>query len=325
MPVALAMAAAAFGLTLALGYPGVATLRRAGIGKQVSAHELASHASKTGTPTMGGVLFIAPAVALVAAVTLTWRGEGGRSVLLPVLTLLVTGALGAYDDLSSLVGSSGAGLSARAKFALLGVAAFAAAIILVHPGWLGVDHVFLPGLVLPIHIGWLMVPLAWLAIVGTAHAVNLTDGLDGLAGHTAAVAYAAYGTIAYLQGQVYLLIFCFTIAGALLAFLWFNAYPAQVIMGDTGALALGATLAVVALMLGQILLLPLIGLVFVAVTVSVILQVGYYRLTGGRRLLLRAPLHRHFEVMGWSQMQVAQRFWLVSMVSGLLGVALALV
>jgi phospho-N-acetylmuramoyl-pentapeptide-transferase len=188
-----------------------------------------------------------------------------------------------------------------------------------------VDILFLPGQVLPIHIGWLMVPLAWLAIVGTAHAVNLSDGLDGLAGHTAAVAFAAYGTIAFLQGQIYVLFLCFTVAGALLAFLWFNAYPAQVIMGDTGALALGATLAVVALMLGQVLLLPLIGLVFVAVTVSVILQVGFFRLSGGRRLLRRAPLHRHFELMGWSQMQVAQRFWLVSMVSGLLGVALALI
>jgi phospho-N-acetylmuramoyl-pentapeptide-transferase len=161
--------------------------------------------------------------------------------------------------------------------------------------------------------------------MGTAHAVNLTDGLDSLAGHTAAVAYAAYGTIAYLQGQVYLLMLCFSVTGALLAFLWFNAYPAQVIMGDTGALALGATLAVVALMLGQVVLLPLIGLVFVAVTVSVILQVGYFKVSGGRRLLLRAPLHRHFELLGWSQMQVAQRFWLVSMVSGLLGVALALI
>ena len=127
-----------------------------------------------------------------------------------------------------------------------------------------------------------------------------------------------------MQGQVYLVTFCFTVAGALLAFLWFNAYPAQVIMGDTGALALGATLGVVALMLGQILLLPIIGFIYVAVTLSVILQVGYFRLTRGKRLLLRAPLHRHFEVMGCSQMQVAQRFWLVSMVTGLLGVALAL-
>src|SRR5439155_25680993 len=160
---------------------------------------------------------------------------------------------------------------------------------------LGVDFVFVPGISEPLSIGWLVVPLAMLAIMGSAHAVNLTDGLDGLAGHTAAVAYAAFGIIAFLQGQVYLVTFCFTVAGALLAFLWFNAHPAQVIMGDTGALALGATLAVVALMLGQVLLLPIIGLVYVLVTASVIAQVGYFRLSAGKRLLRRAPLHRHFE------------------------------
>src|SRR5262249_50675546 len=133
------------------------------------------------------------------------------------------------------------------------------------------------------------------------------------------------GIIAFLQGQVYLVTFCFTVAGALLAFLWFNAYPAQVIMGDTGALALGATLAVVALMLGQVLLLPVIGFVFVVGALWVILQVGYFKLTHGKRLFRMAPLHNHFELMGWSQMQVAQRFWLVSMITGLLGIALALV
>jgi len=174
------------------------------------------------------------------------------------------------------VGSRGGGLGARAKFALLGGAALLASLALWHPDMLGVDYLFVPGLVGRISIGWLIVPLAWLAIVGAAHAVNLTDGLDGLAGHTAAVAFVAYGTIAFLQGQVYLVTFCFTVAGALLAFLWFNAYPAQVIMGDTGALALGATLAVVALMLGQVLLLPIVGFVYVAVTLSVIVQVGYF-------------------------------------------------
>jgi phospho-N-acetylmuramoyl-pentapeptide-transferase len=302
-----------------LGY-----LRRAGIAKQVRQEELPSHFMKTGTPTMGGLMFIAPITALTAAVAMTWLHESGRSVFLPMATMLVTACLGAYDDRLSLVGSRGGGLGARAKFAILGVAALAASVALWHPALLGVGYVFVPGIIGRVELGWLIIPLAWLAIVGAAHAVNLTDGLDGLAGHTAAVAFAAYGTIAFLQGQVYLVTFCFTVAGALLAFLWFNAYPAQVIMGDTGALALGATLAVVALMLGQILLLPVIGLVYVAVTVSVILQVGYFRLSSGKRLLRRAPLHRHFELMGWSQMQVAQRFWLVSMVTGLLGVALAL-
>src|SRR6266542_1204661 len=164
-----------------------------------------------------------------------------------------------------------------------------------------------------------------LVIMCTAHAVNLTDGLDSLAGHTAAVAYAAYGIIAAQYGQIYLVTFCFTVAGALLAFLWFNAHPAEIFMGDTGSLALGATLAIVAMMLGQVLLLLFIGLVFVAEALSVMLQVLFFKLTGGRRLFRMAPLHHHFEMMGWSETQVAQRFWLISMVSGLLGVALALV
>ena len=318
------MAAAAFLLTIGLGYPLVGYLRRAGVTKQVRAEELATHFGKTGTPTMGGFVFVAPIVVLTALLAMTWLRESGRSVLLPMGTLLVTALLGAYDDRLSLVGSRGGGLSGRVKFAVLGLAALVAAMCVWHPSLLGVDYVFVPGIAQRVELGWLILPLAWLAIVGAAHAVNLTDGLDGLAGHTAAVAFAAYGTIAFLQGQIYLVTFCFTVAGALLAFLWFNAYPAQVIMGDTGALALGATLAVVALMLGQVLLLPLIGLVYVAVAISVIAQVGYFKFSAGKRLLRRAPLHRHFEVMGWSQMQVAQRFWLVSMVTGLLGVALAL-
>ena len=324
MATALAMAAAAFLLTLGFGYPLLGYLRRAGIAKQVRSDELPSHFAKTGTPTMGGLMFIGPVVVLTLALALTWLRDSGRSVLLPMATMLVTAALGACDDHLSLVGSRGEGLSARHKFVLMGGAALVAALALWHPSMLGIDYVFVPGLPQRVSLGWLIVPLAWLAIVAAAHAVNLTDGLDGLAGHTAAVVFAAYGTIAILQAQVYLVSFCFTVAGALLAFLWFNAHPAEVIMGDTGALALGATLAVVALMLGQVLLLPIIGFVYVAVTVSVILQIGYFRLSAGKRLLRRAPLHRHFELMGWSQMQVAQRFWLVSMVAGLLGVALAL-
>jgi len=324
MATALSMAAAAFLLTLSLGYPVLGFMRRAGTAKQVSADELPSHFTKTGTLTMGGLLFVGPIVVLTIVLALTWLGDSGRSILLPTGTMLAAAALGAYDDRLSLVGSAGHGLSARKKFVLLGSVALVAALALWQPDLLGIDYLFVPGFPEKVFIGWLIVPLAWLAIVGTAHAVNLTDGLDALAGHTAAVAFAAYGTIAFLQGQVYLVTFCFTVAGALLAFLWFNAHPAEVIMGDTGALALGATLAVVALMLGQVLLLPIIGFIFVAVTLSVILQVGYFRLSSGKRLLRRAPLHRHFEMMGWSQMQVAQRFWLISMVTGLLGVALAL-
>jgi phospho-N-acetylmuramoyl-pentapeptide-transferase len=325
MVIALTAAASAFIVTLLLGYPYVHLLRRAGVAKLVSAHELASHLDKTGTLTMGGLLFSFTIALLTAAFSVTLYKDAGHSILLPLAVLVMASLLGGYDDRLSLVGSRGGGLSGRSKFLLLGAIALGAAMVLHDaPLGLGIDFVFVPGIRAPIMLGWLIVPLAGLAIMGTAHAVNLTDGLDGLAGHTAAVAFAAFGIIAYLQGQFYLVTFCFTVAGALLAFLWFNAYPAEIIMGDAGALGLGATLAVVALMLGQVLLLPIVGFVFVVVTISVILQVGYFKLSGGKRLFRRAPLHRHFELMGWSQMQVAQRFWLVSMITGLLGVALAL-
>jgi phospho-N-acetylmuramoyl-pentapeptide-transferase len=166
-------------------------------------------------------------------------------------------------------------------------------------------------------------------IVFFSNAINLTDGLDGLAGSIAAVCFVAYGIIAFLQGQAPLLSFCFTMAGALFAFLWFNAHPAQLFMGGMGSLALGATLAVVALMSFQWLLLPIIGIVFVAEAGSVIIQVSYFKFTRwrsgtGKRVFKMTPLHLHFELLGWSETHVTQRFWLVGVLAAMLGVALAL-
>jgi phospho-N-acetylmuramoyl-pentapeptide-transferase len=323
MAVALSMGAMAFLVTLVLGYPFVDYLRRAGLGKKVRIEGPHTHLEKTGTPTMGGLVVVFSVISLTVALTLTLYREEGRSILLPMAVMLATAVLGWYDDRLSLVGRKGEGLKARTKFAILGAVALVASYML----WerLDIKFIYVPGIRDKIVIDWLVVPLGLLAIMGSAHAVNLIDGLDSLAGHTTAVAYMAYGIIAYLYGQTYLVTFCFIVAGALLGFLWFNAYPAEVFMGDTGALALGATLAVVAMMLGQVLLLLVIGFVFVAVAVSVMLQVAYFRLTGGKRLFRMAPLQHHFEMMGWSQTQVAQRFWLISIVTGLLGVALALV
>jgi phospho-N-acetylmuramoyl-pentapeptide-transferase len=181
-----------------------------------------------------------------------------------------------------------------------------------------------------VDLGLLYPPIAIFIIVGSSNAVNFTDGLDGLAGSIAAISFAAYGIIAHLQGQIYLVRFCFTVVGAILAFLWYNAYPAELFMGDTGSLALGATLAVVALMTGQWLLLPIIGFVFVAETLSIIIQVCYFKFTKrrygkGRRIFKMAPLHHHFELLGWSETQVTQRFLLISMLFAMLGVALALI
>jgi phospho-N-acetylmuramoyl-pentapeptide-transferase len=173
-------------------------------------------------------------------------------------------------------------------------------------------------------IGPLYLPIAVFAIVGTANAVNLTDGLDTQAGGTAAVAFVAYGIIAYLQGQVQVVTFCFMMVGALFGFLWYNAHPAQVFMGDTGSLALGASLATAAFMTGQWLLLPVVGAVFFAVTLSVMIQVLYFKATHGKRFFKMTPLHHHFELLGWSETQITLRFWLIGMAAGLAGVALAL-
>jgi phospho-N-acetylmuramoyl-pentapeptide-transferase len=232
--------------------------------------------------------------------------------------------LGAFDDwLGVRNGGRGEGLRGRWKFSAQLALALAGAIGLKYV--LGSPDLFLPNVPEEIELGILYVPIAMFVIVGASNAVNLTDGLDGLAGLISATAFAAFGAIALLQGQVFLVRFCFTVVGAVFAFLWFNAHPAELFMGDTGSLALGATLAVVALMTGQWALLPVVAIIPVSVTVSVMLQVGYFRLTKGRRLFKMAPLHNHFELSGWSETQIVQRFWLVGLLSAMVGVALALI
>jgi phospho-N-acetylmuramoyl-pentapeptide-transferase len=216
----------------------------------------------------------------------------------------------------------GEGLRARSKFLWQILLAVGAALALKYG--LQVPELYLPNYPEEIKLGIWYVPLAAFVIVSSTNAVNLTDGLDGLAGLISAVAFAAYGIIAALQGQVFLLRFCFTIVGALFAFLWYNVHPAELFMGDTGSLSLGATLAVVALMTGQWALLPVIAIIPASVTASVLLQVAYFRITHGRRLFKMAPLQHHFELLGWSETQVVQRFWIVSLLAAMVGIALAL-
>jgi phospho-N-acetylmuramoyl-pentapeptide-transferase len=197
--------------------------------------------------------------------------------------------------------------------------------LILHFGPPELRSVAVPGVSERIEIGLWWLPIAIFIIVSMTNAVNLTDGLDGLAGSLVAMSFAAYGVIAFRQAQGWLATFCFCMVGAVMAFLWYNAYPADLFMGDTGSLALGATLGTVALMTGQWLLLPIVGLVFVADAASVILQVGYFKLTKGKRLFKMAPLHHHFELTGWSEVQVVQRFWLVGILAAMLGIALALI
>lgn len=310
----------AFALTVGFGWPMVAYLRAQRTGKAISEDQPSTHRSKAGTPTFGGLVIWVPTL-IVTAVAVDWLEH--RSILLPLGVIAATGAIGFIDDLGTLqerVGLRG-GLSWRLKVALLTVLAAAAAWILY--AQLDVESVNVPWLG-HYPLGPAYMAIALVTIVATTSAVAVTDGLDTLAGGTTLFAFVAYGVIAFVQGQDFVATFAFIIAGANLGFLWYNAHPARVFMGDTGALALGASLAVVALMTGHWLLLPLVGLVFVAEALSNVIQIGYFRLSGGARIFRRAPLHHHFEELGWSETTVVTRFWMVGIVAAMIGVALAL-
>ncbi len=349
MSFALTLAAVSFLLAVIWGRPLINELKRRRIGKQIRIEGPNTHQVKTGTPTMGGILFLAPVFLITVVLNLAnflsgvqWGktilrifnfAEGspliGKSILAPLLVLVSFGFLGARDDLAGVRGkrTDGQGMLARFKASYQILLALATALGLYF--FLDLHSVAIPGIEQKINLGLVYIPIAMFIIVAESNAVNLTDGLDGLAGSTAAVAFAIYGIIAHLQGQYPLMSFCFTMVGALFAFLWYNAHPAELFMGDTGALALGATLAVVALMTGQWLLLPIVGLVFVAEALSDVLQVGFFkwtrRRTGqGKRIFKMAPLHHHFELLGWSETHVMQRFFLISILAGMLGIALAL-
>jgi phospho-N-acetylmuramoyl-pentapeptide-transferase len=329
--VALALAGLTFLLTVIWGGPLIVVLRRLKIGKQIRIDEPQRHQIKVGTPTMGGLMIIVPVllISLLLNVVNLVRGNfTGRSILLPLAVLMAFTLLGAWDDWLGLSGvERGEGMRGRSLFIWQSILALGAALALYFV--LDIHRLVLPAVPFPFELGYLYIPVAMFVIVGSSNAINLTDGLDGLAGLLSATAYAAYGVIALLQGQVFLVRFCFTVVGALFAFLWFNAHPAELFMGGSGSYSLGAALAVVALMSGQWILLPLIIVMPVSVALSVIIQVSYFkltrRLTGhGRRVFKMAPLHLHFELLGWSETQVVQRFWLVGLLAAMVGVGLAL-
>ncbi len=349
VPFALALATVAFLLTVGWGRPLINYLHRHGYGKKIRVEGPQGHQTKMGTPTMGGIMIIVPVVLITFFLNLAnflsgveWGkailrifnfAEGssliGKSILVPMLCLVAFGALGLRDDLDGIRGRNGQGngMMVRLKASLQTILAILFALGLYF--FLDLNSVAVPGVADKINLGLFYIPIASFIIVAETNAVNLTDGLDGLAGSTAAIAFAAFGIIALLQGQFPLMSFCFTMVGALFAFLWYNSHPAQLFMGDTGALALGATLAVVALMTGQWLLLPIVGLIFVAVALSDVIQVSFFKWTKkrtgtGRRIFKMAPLHHHFEMIGWSETHIVWRFFLISMMAGMLGIALAL-
>jgi phospho-N-acetylmuramoyl-pentapeptide-transferase len=324
---ALSLAGLAFMMTIIWGGPLLRILRHFGIGKQIRVEEPGKHFLKMGTPTLGGLMIILPVMfltILLNAVSLIGMKILGRSVLVPLAAMLGYAVLGALDDWEGIRGKrKGEGMRIRTKLIAQIVLALGLAAVLRY--MLDVPDLYIPGIHFEIELGWLYIPIAGFVIVAMSNAVNFTDGLDGLAGLISATVFAAYGGVALMQGQVFIARFCFTMVGALFGFLWFNVHPAQLFMGDTGSLSLGATIAVIALMTGQWAILPVIAIIPVSEALSDVIQIAYFRITHGRRFFKMAPLHLHFELLGWSEMQIVQRFWLIGLLAAMLGIGLVMV
>ena len=305
-----------FALLIILMPPYIRVMRRLGFGKRIRVEGPDSHYVKEGTPTMGGLLII-----LVIGGLALLLGLVDASTFAPLAALALVGLLGAVDDY--LNAHTGDGIRGRHKIIWLTVVALFAAQQIQKTYQISALIVPFVG---PVHIEpWAYVLFAAFAIVATCNGVNLADGLDGLVGGTLIFAFVAYLIIALtnVPFQPNLAILCAVTIGALLGFLWFNVHPAQIFIGDSGALALGAMLAVTALIDGQVLLLPLIGIIFVAEVASVIVQVISFRTTG-RRVLRMSPIHHHFELGGWDEEKITLRFWIVGVLASMLGVVLFL-
>ena len=320
-------------LSLLIGPYMIRKLSSYKIGQQVRDDGPQSHLSKAGTPTMGGALILIS----IAISTLLWSDLSSEKIWVVLGVTMSFGLIGGVDDYKKLVYGNAKGLSARAKYFWQTLFGFMAAYFIFVNAKTPVETTlivpFMKDVMLPLGFGFVV--LAYLVIVGCSNAVNLTDGLDGLAIMPTVMVAGALGVFAYLSGHLTfagylgipyvagsseLAIFCGAIVGAGLGFLWFNTYPAQVFMGDVGALALGAALGVIAVYVRQELVLVIMGGVFVMETVSVILQVGSYKLTG-KRIFRMAPIHHHFELKGWPEPRVIVRFWIITVVLVLIGLA----
>jgi len=320
-------------ISLLVGPSLIRRLNEYQIGQSVRDDGPESHLSKAGTPTMGGLLILVS----IAVSTLCWADLSNRFIAVVLLVTLAFGVIGWVDDYRKVVKQNPKGLPARYKYFWQSVVGLSAAVFLyVSAASPAETQLIIPFIKnVTINLGWMYVVLSYFVIVGSSNAVNLTDGLDGLAilptvlvsgalmifayttGH---IYFAEYLGIPYIKGVGEVAVFCASIVGAGLGFLWFNTYPAQVFMGDIGALALGAALGIVAVVVRQELVLFIMGGVFVMETFSVILQVGSYKLTG-KRIFHMAPLHHHYELKGWPEPRVIVRFWIITVILVLIGLA----
>lgn len=323
----------ALGIALVIGPAMIRHLSFRQIGQVVRKDGPESHFSKTGTPTMGGALIL---VAITVS-TLLWADLSNRYVWVVLLVTLLFGLIGFVDDYIKLVRQDPKGLLSRYKYFWQSVIGLAAAIFLYMtvqtPAETQLIVPFFKGIVIPLG-GWYLL-VTYLVIVGSSNAVNLTDGLDGLAIMPTVMVAAALGLFSYVTGHFEfarylqiphipaageLIVFCAALVGAGLGFLWFNTYPAQVFMGDVGALALGAALGTVAVLARQELVLVIMGGVFVIETLSVMIQVASYKLRG-KRVFLMAPIHHHYELKGWPEPRIIVRFWIITVFLVLIGLA----
>ena len=323
----------ALAISLMIGPRMIRWLAEYQVGQRVRSDGPQTHLSKAGTPTMGGALILA---AIVAA-TLLWADLANRFVWVVLLVTVAFGLVGFWDDYLKLVVGNSRGLIARYKYFWQSVAGLGAAVALYYTAQTPAETTlyvpFFKNVLFP--LGVLFIPLTYFVIVGTSNAVNLTDGLDGLAIMPAVLVAGALGVFAYASGNAvfsnYLgipniagagevLVICAAIFGAGLGFLWFNTYPAQVFMGDIGALALGAALGVIAVIVRQELVLVVMGGIFVLETVSVILQVASFKLRG-KRIFRMAPIHHHYELKGWAEPKVIVRFWIITVILVLIGLS----
>ena len=324
----------ALALSLWLGPWMIRTLQIRQIGQAVRNDGPQSHLSKKGTPTMGGALILTA----IAVSTLLWADLSNRYVWTVLAVTLLFGAIGWVDDYRKVIEKNSRGLPSRWKYFWQSVFGLAAAVFLYMTAQSPVETTLivpvLKDVTIPLGIGFVV--LTYFVIVGTSNAVNLTDGLDGLAimptvmvaGALAIFCYlsgnvnfAEYLLIPYVPGAGELIVFCAALVGAGLGFLWFNAYPAQVFMGDVGALALGAAMGTIAVIVRQEIVLFIMGGLFVAEALSVMVQVMYFKYTGGKRIFRMAPLHHHYELGGWKETQVVVRFWIITIMLVLFGLS----
>ncbi len=320
-------------ISLLVGPVMIRRLSHHQIGQTIRDDGPKTHLSKVGTPTMGGALIL---VAILIS-TVLWADMSNRYVWAVLGVTFVFGAVGWVDDYRKVVERNSRGLPARWKYLWQSVGGLGVALFLYYTAISPVETVLIVPFFkdIAIQLGLFFIVLSYFVVVGTSNAVNLTDGLDGLAIMPTVMVGAALGIFAYLSGHVQfsqylniphlpgageLVVFCASIVGAGLGFLWFNTYPAQVFMGDVGALALGAALGTVAVIVRQEIVLFIMGGIFVMETVSVILQVGSYKLTG-KRIFRMAPIHHHFELKGWPEPRVIVRFWIITLFLVLLGLS----